>query len=60
MSLNNATNLPHDIFGQLIVMRALTELMGAIACLCAAMPTTRVRERFPPRFLRVRSCGRLA
>ena len=32
MSLNNATNLPHDIFSHLIMMRALTELTGTIVC----------------------------
>jgi len=60
MSLNNAANLPHDIFGHLIVMRALAKSTGAFVCVCAAMPTSRVQERFLPQFLQVHSCGWLA
>ena len=44
-------NLPHDIFGHLIVMQALTELTGTFVCMCAAMPTSQVWEQFSPRFL---------
>jgi hypothetical protein len=60
MSLFHVAKLPHDILGHLIVMQALTELMGVSVCMCAAMPTFRVQERFSLRFLRDRSCGRLA